>query len=271
MERTYTSLLYPEADTTSQGIGRYLEKLGRESIRRDFHRRYINMTRPDTRSVGVLIDSAGLPNDIDLSLTATSNHGGGPVNDIRLIYVVDRETMSPIYYRAIPGNVSDAATLKATINELKSLNVNVEYSALDAGYNSESNLEELSSLDIHFMTRLISNRGLCKDLPAKHCDSVMRASNRVVYNGGPLFLTMNKAKPPNDRSAYAYVGVDFDIKSLGVKHLSLREDPENPATKRGLWREVQYSGNVCHDRVTGNGQERGSSLLLFTSNYRANF
>ncbi|MDR2199927.1 MAG: transposase [Deltaproteobacteria bacterium] len=228
MNQTYTCLLYPKADLTSQGISRYLEKLGQESIRKDFHRRYINMMCPNNKSVGVLIDSTGLSNDIDLPITAISNHGGGPVNEIRLIYVVDRETMSPIYYRAIPGNVVDVVTLKATISELLSLNVNIEYSVLDAGYNSESNLEELYSLDINFMTRLISNRGLYKDLLAEHCDSVMNASNRIVYNGRLIFMTMNKVKLPNNRTAYAYIGVDFDKKSIGIKQLSLREDQANP-------------------------------------------
>jgi hypothetical protein len=54
------------------------------------------------------------------------------VNEIRLIYVVVLDTFNPIYYRAIPGNVVDIVTLKITINELKSMNVNVRYSVLDA-------------------------------------------------------------------------------------------------------------------------------------------
>ncbi|MDR1085950.1 MAG: hypothetical protein LBP22_14120 [Deltaproteobacteria bacterium] len=69
-------------------------------------------------------------------------------NEVRLIYVTDRETFDPIYYRAIPGNIVDVAALKGTVCELKSLNVNVGYSAPDAGYNSESSLEELFSSGI---------------------------------------------------------------------------------------------------------------------------
>ncbi|MDR0548005.1 MAG: transposase, partial [Deltaproteobacteria bacterium] len=171
-EQTYTSVLYPSANLTSEGISRYLAKIGSDSVRRDFHQRYISMMYPKKgEKVGILIDSTCLPNDIDLPITATTNHGQGVENQIRLIYVVDRETFSPIYYRAIPGNVVDVITLKNMISELKSLDVNIGYSVLDAGYNSESNLEELYKLDINFITRLISNRGLYKELLAKHCDS----------------------------------------------------------------------------------------------------
>jgi hypothetical protein len=228
LNQTYASILYPEADLTSQGISRYLAKLRIDAIRRDFHRRYIAMMYPEGKPVGVLIDSTGLPNDIDLHITALSNHGGGAVKEIRLIYVVDRDTFNPIYYRAIPGNIVDVVTLKGTISELQSVNVNVKYSILDAGYNSESNLEELFSLDINFMTRLISNRGLYKELLAKNCDTVMDPSNRIVYNKRLMFMTMNTVKLNNNRIAYAYIGVDTAKKFDGIKNLGLREDPKKP-------------------------------------------
>jgi hypothetical protein len=89
MERTYTSILHPKADPTSQGVGGRLEKLGQDAAGMDFHRRYIAMTRPDKQSVGVLIDGAGPPNDVNSPITAISDHGGGPINEIRLIYAFD--------------------------------------------------------------------------------------------------------------------------------------------------------------------------------------
>jgi hypothetical protein len=229
-DQTYTSLLYPRADLTSQGISRFLATIGTEAIRRDFHRRYISMIYPECKSAGILIDSTGLPNDINLFLTAISSHGGNVVNEIRLIYVVDRETMSPIYYRAIPGNVVDVVTLKGTIDELKTMNVAIDCSVLDAGYNSESNLEELYSLGINFMTRLISNRTLYKELLAKNCDTVMNPANRMVFNKRMLFMTTNRVLLPNNRVAYAYIGVDVAKKYEGLRNLGLREDPQKPMT-----------------------------------------
>jgi transposase len=138
------------------------------------------------------------------------------VNEIRLIYVVDRDTFNPIYYRAIPGNVVDIVTLKSTINELKSMNINVGYSVLDAGYNSESNLEELYSLDINFMTRLISNRRLYKKLLEENCDIIEQPRHRIVYNDRLLYMVMNKVTLPNNRIAFAYIGIDVAKKNDAI-------------------------------------------------------
>jgi hypothetical protein len=227
-QQTYSCVLYPKARMSSQSISKYLVKLGSEAIRRDFHRRYLSMMYPDNKPVGILIDSTGLPSDIDLALTAISNHGGESVNGIRLIYVVDRESMGPIYFRAIPGNVVDVVTLKGTIDELKALNVNIGHAVLDAGYNSAGNIEELYSLGINFMTRLISNRDLYKELLANNCDTIMRAKNRVLYNQRPLFMTMNKVALPNKREAYAYIGVDCAKRADAQRQLAQKEDPKAP-------------------------------------------
>jgi hypothetical protein len=240
--RTYSSILYPLADLTSQGISRYLIKLGSEAIRRDFHMRYISMMYPDAGAVGVLIDSTGLPNDIHLPITAISNHGGGPVNEIRLIYVVDRETLNPIYYRAIPGNIVDVSTLKGTIDELKSMHVNVGYSILDAGYNSESNIEKLFSLNINFMTRLISNRGLYKELMKNNCDTIRNACNRLAYNERGLYMTMNNVKLANNRDAYAYIGLDVEKMHAAESKLIVDEDPKKRLSDEEFERKRSIGG-----------------------------
>jgi hypothetical protein len=241
-EQTYASILFPSADLSSQNISRFLAQIGNDGIRRDFHRRYISMIYPDSKPVGILIDSTGLPNDIDVFLTAVSSHGGDAINEIRLIYVVDRQTMDPIYYRAIPGNVVDVVTLRNTVDELKTMNVNIGYSVLDAGYNSESNLEDLFNLGINFMTRLISNRKLYKELLAKNCDTVMSPANRLVYNKRLLFMTTNKVKLPNDRDAYAYIGVDIAKKYEGLKKLGYREDAKESLTDEEFEQQSKTAG-----------------------------
>lgn len=227
-EQTYTSILYPKGDLSSQAISELLAKLGRDELRRDFHRRYIEMTRPEGKSVGVLFDGPGLPNDMKSPIAALSDPGNGAVNQIRLIYVVDRESFNPIYYRVIHGDVVDIITLQEIFDELKSLNVNIDYSVLDVGYNSESNLEELYSLGIDFMTRLISNSCLYKELLAQNCDNMIQSSNRLVYNNQLLFMTINKIKLPNNRTAYAYIGIDISKNNEITNNFSLGENPNKP-------------------------------------------
>jgi hypothetical protein len=242
LEQTYACILYPKADLSPQAISRYLAKLGIEAIRRDFLRRYIAMMYPQENPVGILIDSTGLPNEMQMTMNAVINHGNGPIKETRLIYVVDKESFSPIYYRAIPGDVVDIATLQGTIRELKALNVNIRCSVLDAWYNSESDLEDLFSLEIDFMTRLISNRGLYKELLAKNCDAVMHPSNRLVYNQRLIYMTMNKVKLPNNRDAFAYIGVDFAKKCEKVTNISLTENQDKPMTDEEFDEKTKTAG-----------------------------
>jgi hypothetical protein len=193
-EQTYSCILYPSADLSPQNISGFLSKIGTEAIRQDFHRRHVSKLYPKNDGVGILIDRSLVPNDINLFLTAGKSHGADVFDALRLIYVVDRDTLNPIYYGSIPGNVVDVMTLKSIIDELKSMSVNVKYSVLDAGYNSESNLYELYCLDIDFMTRLKSNSTLYKELLADNSDSVMNPSNRINYNKRLFFYQKKKKK-----------------------------------------------------------------------------
>jgi hypothetical protein len=241
-EQTYARLLYPRGNLSSQNISRYLKKIGSESLRIDFHRRYVSHIYSTRRAAGILIDSTGLPNDNGLFLTAMSSHGGELVKEIRLIYVVDRESMDPIYYRAIPGNVVDVVTLKSTIGELKTMNVDIDHVVLDAGYGSADNLEGLFSLGIHFMTRLISNRTLYKDLLASNSDTVISPSNRMVYNNRHLFMTVKKVELDNKRTAYAYIGVDGEKRADAQRKLALREDPAKPLSDEEYTKKYKQAG-----------------------------
>jgi hypothetical protein len=241
LEQTYASLLYPAADLSSQNIIRYLTILGSEAVREDFLRRYSNMMYSDDSAVGILINNAVLLNDIGLPKLALGSQEGSAEKQMRLIYAVERETFSPIYYKNIAGNVVDIVTLKETIAEMKSMNVKIGYSVLDAGYNSESNLEELYSLGIDFMAKLSSDSGLYKRLLAKTCHTVMHPSNRIVYNKRLLFMTRNKVEL-NKRNAYAYIGVDDAKRHEVIRELYLQENPKKPMSDEEFDMKTKTAG-----------------------------
>jgi transposase len=75
-----------------------------------------------------------LPNDIKTPLTAISNHNNGISNELRLIYVVDKITKFPLFFRFVAGNIIDNSTLINTINDLLSYNIQIELVIVDAGY-----------------------------------------------------------------------------------------------------------------------------------------
>jgi hypothetical protein len=56
----------------------------------------------------------------------------------------------------------------------------------------------------------------------------MQASNRQVFRKRLMFMVTNKIKLPNNREAFAYIGVDMDKKLKWDKNYGLEDDPTNP-------------------------------------------
>jgi hypothetical protein len=164
LEGSYARYLYPEAHISSQRVSEFLVRLGEEEVKRTFFDAYIPyLKKMPGLSENVLIDSTGLPNDIHFEYSKVNNHNGVISREARLIYVVERGTGLPVYFRYVAGNIVDVSTLRTTINQLKAQGINVSHGILDAGYCSKKNLEALKTHGIPFLTRLPSN-AVAKDL-----------------------------------------------------------------------------------------------------------
>jgi transposase len=175
----YASVLYKDAGISSQQISVFLKELGSERLWRKFFKAYIEKTVGE--KTGVIVDSTGLPNEIDFSLSAWGNHGGKSECETRLIMVVERDTGMPLYFRCMAGNIVDVSSLSNTIEELKAMGVNTSFALVDAGYYSEANITELFRADISFLTRLPAGRILYKTLISDCSGDMEKAENLVVY------------------------------------------------------------------------------------------
>jgi hypothetical protein len=108
----YASVLYKDADVSSQQISVFLKELGNERLWRKFFQSYIKKTVGE--KTGIIVDSTGLPNEIDFPLSAWGNHGGESERETRLIMVVERNTGMPLYFRYMAGNIVDVSSLSNT-------------------------------------------------------------------------------------------------------------------------------------------------------------
>jgi transposase len=191
----------------SQKICEYLTFLGKEVNLELFFKNYIHLIYGPNTGCGIVIDSTGATN-LNIDLAKLNNHNGVINNEIRLMYVIDREKKVPIYYRVIADNIIDVTTLQNTINELKALNIDVKYSVLDAGYYSEDNINFLYSNNINFLTRMVPSHVIAKDLISKHFDEVNHAKNLVRHNNRFLFVKKIPFKL-FDYKAFAYISIDY--------------------------------------------------------------
>jgi len=177
---SYTSILFPKARIQSQGISKFYRQFGEEKIQREFFKRYLNQFYPN-HSVGVLIDSTGLPNDMNfpLPLTAINTHNGVTSNETRLLLVVEQKTGMPLFFRYNAGNIVDVTTLRATFAEMKAYNIQITNAIVDAGYYSEANIRSLyGDVDeepIPFITRMGTNLKLYKTLLAENAEDLTKA------------------------------------------------------------------------------------------------
>ena len=219
----YASVLFKDADLTSQRVSDFYRLLGCEKVWRKFFKEYLEKTI--TPQAAVIIDSTGLPNEIDFHLSAWGRHGGKSEMETRLLMVVDKESHMPLYFRYMAGNIVDVSTLVNTVEELRKFDVQTTFALIDAGYFSEDNIVGLFKSNISFLTRLPANRTLFKSLIEDHSINLEIAENMIIYGKRALFV-----KPiPVDLfgySAFAYVVCDIRRKGSESTNymISAKED-----------------------------------------------
>jgi transposase len=211
----YVSKLFPEANVTSQNISMFLRHLGDESVQRAFFAEYIPLVCPN--DAGVVIDSTGLPNDINMPITEWGHHNGGIEFETRLILAIERESGEPLYFRYVAGNIGDVSTLANTITEMKNLGISTTSALIDAGYYSETNLKLLFKAEIAFMIRMPSNRIIYKEIIDGNLD-IESPEHAVIYDKRGLFVKEQEVEV-HGYKAYAYLVLDPERRGREVSKL----------------------------------------------------
>ena len=201
----YARICLPGLDLSSQRISEFLCQIGDEALWRKFFKLYTESVYSNN---GVIIDSTGLANDIDISLTVLGHHGSVIENEIRMIMVVDRLSGDPLYFRYVAGNIVDVSTLKNTMNELAALNINANYALLDAGYCSEDNVVALYKAQISFLMRIPSGRLIYKESAEKALPALESIENCVLYGERILYIKCEKVTLYDEYEGYIYICLD---------------------------------------------------------------
>ncbi|MDR1167044.1 MAG: transposase [Deltaproteobacteria bacterium] len=189
---SYAQVLYPNINLDSPRISEFHAKLGEEFYYRKFFESYLKLFAGDGKlkdkiSLPILIDSTGLQNDINMDLTAVSNHNGVINNEMRLIYVADKTSKLPLLYHYVNGSVIDNVTLVNIINLLNSFDINIQFILMDTGYSNISNISKLVELKIPFLTRLPKNRIEHKELIKMYSSSIERPKNFCLFEKRKFF------------------------------------------------------------------------------------
>ena len=204
-EGNAANIIFPDASMSTQSISDFLSAIGREKIQQSFFKAYLTSICGEKSSL--IIDSTGLPNQVNMPITDWGYHDGGIEKETRLILAIEKEKKTPLYFRYVAGNIGDVSTLITTISELRKFDVVPTMSIIDAGYYSEGNIKALYEGKVSFLTRMPSGRVIYKSLIHEHVGTIERKENAVTYGKRGLFIH----KQPIDLygyQAYAYIVCD---------------------------------------------------------------
>lgn len=216
-EGNYAGILFPGARLHSQRVSEFLAALGKEEVQRSFFTGYLTaIYGEEPAGSGILIDSTGPDNASRMSITQINNHNGEISMEIRLVYVIDRHSGMPVYFRYCPGNIVDVSTLCTTVAELSRYGIPIDYAIVDAGYFSEDNIKELYRNKIRFVTRLAPNRKLYKQTAESELADILSSRHALRY-GNRLIYIKKKKVDVYGQAGYAYIGVDTDSRSRQLK------------------------------------------------------
>ena len=211
-----SSLYKTEPKLSSQDISKILKYLGDESVQRNFFNLYLKTNTKNGKNV--IIDATSLPNKINSEFSAWGYSDSGIDFQFRLHCVVDQETKKPLFYRNVPGNISDVSTLQATIEELHSLGVNHAFALVDSGYCSEDNILLLRKAKIDFLTRLPAGRSLYKNLILNHTENLESVDRTYQYGKRALFIKKVKIDLYGS-DGYAYIVLNPHKKAKDLESL----------------------------------------------------
>jgi hypothetical protein len=258
-EYSYARILYPKADVRSHSISDFLTILGLENNWKrilDSYLAYLGENRGVFNGHALLIDSTGLPNDINFHLTAVNNHNGVISDEVRLVYAIDRFTKMPIYFRYIAGNIVDVSTLLTTLAEISAYRIDVLFLILDAGYFSESNIRTLNTAEIPFVIRLKCNNTLYKSLTQIGAESIINGNNLINYKDRALFIKKDMVDLYG-RNVYAFTCVDLQRRTDEIRNLAIKVS------------EMRAKGNdkgKSDQEITDDMKKKGMFVIISTEN-----
>lgn len=247
-EGNVVQFLYPKANMTSQRISDFLAAIGTPEKQMAFQKAYIKYVMTHySKDKNILIDSSGLPNGIHMPATRINVHNGKVSNEVRLIFVVQRSTGLPLYYRAVPGNIVDVTTLERIFLHLDSMGVDIDSCIMDAGYNSGDNMDLFydgnHTCKIDFITRLKSGDKNFQTMVSEELGSLDQKENFVKYEDRYVFIKKRQIMvgSKNNNPAWMYLGLDCGRLS-DEQHKLLKRAAKDNLTKDEVYDAMQSEG-----------------------------
>jgi transposase len=210
---SYARILYPRAKTDPEQVGKFLRKMGEDSIWDTMLELYLphvsNYWSEHAQwKPNALLYGGGIPEDLKMPFTA----GNGETLDkdkIRIITVVNRDDWYPLCYRHITGDIEDVSTVIEVLDEMAEQNIDVRTLILDTGFYSPDNLNYFYDLNVPFVMRIDGKTEQFKQVVLRYGKDLRTTENAVEYENGILYVHKVTLPLEDERFVYAYVSLDI--------------------------------------------------------------
>ncbi len=171
-----------DASIASQRISELLLKIG-ENDRQKFLSLWMSNRIPEESA---MIEHDYLCYDItSVSSYAMSNEyikyghnrDNEPLPQINLALLFGQKSHLPAYYRRMPGNISDVATLRTTMKSMDFLDSKPIHFILDRGFYSKANIDEMFQKKHHFTIAVSSSLKWVEEIIDIHYESIASPEN----------------------------------------------------------------------------------------------
>jgi len=169
-EHSYLSVLYPKLDLSARSVGELLKNLGydRERILAFIH---------EFRKANdcILFDGTDIKSHSKkLMLNQDSKCKDGTFDKaLNQMYIFSVGLQVPIYYRTLPGKVTDVKSFKYSLQESRITDATI---ITDKGFYSDGNIRELDEEKLNYLMPLRRNSHLIDY-------SIMKSENKKLFEG----------------------------------------------------------------------------------------
>lgn len=120
------------------------------------------------------------------------NRDSEPLPQINLAMLFGQNSNLPAYYRRIPGNITDVATLKTTVQNLDFLGKRKINFVLDRGFYSQNNIDELFRRKHKFTIAIPAGRKWVEEIIDQYYDSIADPSNYLEVDDSEALYVVSR-------------------------------------------------------------------------------
>lgn len=138
------------------------------------------------------------------------NRDNESLEQINLAMLFGQKSYLPAYYRRLPGNIGDVATLKTTLQSLDFLGADSMHLVLDRGFYSVSNIDELYSKGHKFTIAVPTGRNWVEEYLDKHYQNITSPENYLITGENQALYVVTELHKWGTKSHRAYLHVYYN-------------------------------------------------------------